>query len=126
MMTEASLANAALVEVGGLELRLEPGADLLQVLGGGGLHLDLHRAVLRINVIELLLVGLARVQFGLPVQVLAHPGDRVLARDGQPERIQPGILEVLPPAGAGGRLEGLGCRTSSTEPKLKSSRMLPN
>ena len=88
MITDASCLERRLVQVGGLEPRLEPGADLLQVLGGGRFHLDLDRAVPRINVIELLLVGLARVLFGLAVKVLAHPGDGVGARDGQPERIE--------------------------------------
>ena len=51
----------------------------------GLLHFDLHGAVLGINVVELLLIGLAHVQFDLPVKMFAHPGERARAGDCQPE-----------------------------------------
>ena len=43
------------------------------MLGDGALHLDLHLAVLRIDVVELLHVGLAHILFRLAVQVFADP-----------------------------------------------------
>src|SRR5262249_34412670 len=64
-----------------LETWLEPSADALQMFRRNRLHFPLILTILRINVVELLLTGRARIQHGCRIERFWYPDDRMLFRD---------------------------------------------
>ena len=75
-----------------LELRRQVSAYIFQVPRHGFLHLDLHTAVLGIDIVKQLLPGLPCIQFHIIVQVLVDMFQRTFLADFQPQVIESRIL----------------------------------
>ena len=114
------------IKLDGLEVRRQIGADPLEVIGGDLFHLDLHSAIARIDVIELLLPALAAVGFNLAVDEFGHANDRSASRRGQAEIVEPGEFIVRTVEMLRRDFFNASAPNITTEPKLKSSRMLPS
>src|SRR5437763_1574887 len=69
----------------GLETRFEPGADTLEMFGRNSLHFDLIIAILRIDIIELLLTCGPRIQNRCGIERLRNPDNRMPFRNTEPQ-----------------------------------------
>ena len=79
--------------------RRQPSTDGLEVGGTGRFHLDLHLAVARVDVIELLLPRRARVEQEVVVEEFVYMDKFSQPRESENELVHTGIAVLLPVAG---------------------------
>ena len=88
-------------KVDAAELGLQPAAHGLQMLRAGLFHLDLHRPVAGVHIVEQLLSRLAGVQFHFVIEIFVDMHEIPLLRKLEPEVIQAGefIIGLHPRCG---------------------------
>ena len=84
-----------LVEVGlAVKVGIDDGSHLLEMGCAGTLHLNLHLAVARVDIVELLLAALAGVELGLGVEIFVEMEYLALPAQIQAQVVESGILIV--------------------------------
>ena len=114
-------------EIDSFEVRFQISADLVQMIRRDLLHLDLHGAIARVDVVELCFTGFARVRFELAVKNFRNPQRKRLTRNGKPVAVLIAVQNKAEAEQAAlGRLRSLGSVFQEAHLQLQKGGGIPH